>query len=178
MRASTHRHRRRYSRGESERSSARRRGRPRGVVLATKFHGTMGETLTGATATLDHARGRRALRRLKTEWIDLPGASLGPVEQARGDALGAVGSHRAGRSATSDPRRTRCAASRHNGSRANAGCRDSCASSRRTRCWCAGSRPMCCRRAWGTRRSRESARRRLAFGRWRGRRGLTRAGRR
>jgi aryl-alcohol dehydrogenase-like predicted oxidoreductase len=64
-----------YSRGESEEivGKALAGGRREHVVLATKFHGTMGDDVNqaGNSRRWIFAEVENSLRRLKTEWIDL-----------------------------------------------------------------------------------------------------------
>src|ERR1700739_280117 len=64
-----------YSRGESEQivGKALSGGRREGVVLATKFHGTMGDDANeaGNSRRWIMREVEASLRRLKTDWISL-----------------------------------------------------------------------------------------------------------
>ena len=64
-----------YSRGESEEivGKALAGGRRDNVVLATKFHGSMGDdpNEAGQLAALDRPRGRGLAAAARTDWIDL-----------------------------------------------------------------------------------------------------------
>ena len=146
-----------YSRGESEEivGKALAGGRRDNVVLATKFHGTMGDDPNEAGNSRRWIfREVEASLQAPADRLDrpLPGAPLGPVDRPRGDARRAVAtSSRRARSATSARRPTRRRrSSRRSGSPASAACSASSASSRRTRSSRAGSRPTCCRPAWST----------------------------
>ena len=148
-----HRHRRRVLRGESEEivgkalpgPARRRRAGHQGAR-------PMGEdpNLRGQLAALDHPGGARTAcagwHRLDRPLPDPPAR---PDDRHRRDARRAErpGPRRA-RSATSaarpsPPRRS----SRRSGSLSGAAASGSSASSRRTRSWCAASRPTCCRSA-------------------------------
>ena len=129
-----------YARGESEEivGKALAGGRRDNVVLATKFHGTMGDDPNEAGNSRRWIfREVEASLQAPADRLDrpLPGAPLGSVDRPRGDARRAdATSSRRARSATSAPRPTRRRrSSRRSGSRASAACSASSASSRRTR---------------------------------------------
>jgi aryl-alcohol dehydrogenase-like predicted oxidoreductase len=130
-----------YSQGESEVivGKALAGGRRDDVVLATKAHGAMGPdpNSRGVSRRWLIREVEDSLRRLGTDWIDLyqihryqPGVDIE-------ETLGVL-------SATSAPRCShRRRSSRRSGRHASGGCSATSASSRRTRCSPAPSRPTC-----------------------------------
>jgi aryl-alcohol dehydrogenase-like predicted oxidoreductase len=132
-----------YSRGESEEivAKALAGGRRDDVVLATKVHGDMGErpNQRGNSRRWIVREVEDSLRRLGTDWIDLY-----QIHRPEEDTI----SYGRARSATSaHPRSRRHRSLRRSGFRASGTWSASPASSRRTRCSRAESRPMCCRPA-------------------------------
>ena len=138
-----------YSAGESEEIVGEAlKGRRDDVVLATKFHATMG------TDPNERGNSRRwimrevenSLRRLGTDWIDLYQVHRPEAETDIDETLGAltdlvhqgkvryIGSSTFPASAVVEAQWV-CASGALSGS---------CASSRRTRCSCAASRATCC----------------------------------
>ena len=143
-----------YSRGESEEivGKALAGGRRENVVLATKFHGTMGDdpNESGNSRRWIMREVEASLRRLQTDWIDLYQVHRWDPWTDHEETLGALSDlvARRGRSATSAPRPTRrrrsCEAqwvARERGYSASS------ASSLPTRSSLAASRRTCCRRA-------------------------------
>ncbi|WP_344842262.1 aldo/keto reductase [Nonomuraea dietziae] len=142
-----------YSQGESEEivgGALAKSGRREEVVLATKVHGVMGEgpNQRGNSRRWIFQAVEDSLRRLCTDWIDLyqihrPDPDTDIEEYAR----------RADRPRTAGqgPLRRQLHLPRPPAGRGALGGRaarpraGSCASSRRTPCWCAASRPTCCR---------------------------------
>ena len=130
-----------YSRGESEEivGKALAGGRRDNVVLATKFHGTMGDDPNEAGNSRRWIfREVEASLQAPADRLDrpLPGPPLGSVDRPRGDARRADRPRRAGQGPLHRlARRTRRRrSSRRSGSRASAATSASSASSRRTRC--------------------------------------------
>ena len=146
-----------YARGESEEivGKALAGGRRDNVFLATKVHGTMGDDPNqfGNSRRWIVAEVENSLRRLGTDWIDLYQIHRPELDTDIDETLGAltdlvhqgkvryIGSARPSRPARS---------SKPSGSPSGACASASSASSRRTRSWCAASRPTCCRRVRGT----------------------------
>ena len=139
-----------YSQGESEEivGKALTGGRRDDVVLATKFHGAMGEdpNRQGNSRRWIIREVEDSLRRLGTDWIDLyqvhrpdPGTD---IEETLGALTDLVhqGKVRYLGSSTFPP----SAIVEAQGRPATDICNALSASSRRTRSWSAASRPRCC----------------------------------
>ena len=156
-RASTSSTRPTSTRAASPRRSSRKalKGRRDEVVLATKVHGAMGEgpNERGNSRRWIIQECEASLRRLGTDWIDLyqihrwdhghrPRRDARRAHRPRARGQGAL--HRL---VHVSGERDRDGAV---GCRSGAAASASSASSRRTRCSCAGSRPRCCRSARGT----------------------------
>ena len=137
-----------YSQGESEEilAKALTGGRRDDIVLATKFHGAMGEdpNQQGSSRRWIIREVENSLRRLGTDWIDLYQVHRPRADTDIEETLGALTWSTRARSGTSaHPHFPPARSSRRSGSRATGTCSASSASSRRTRSWSAGSRPRC-----------------------------------
>ncbi len=142
-----------YSAGESEEIVGKAlAGRRDEVVLATKFHGSMGEpggrdpNRSGNSRRWIFQEVERSLARLKTDWIDLYQVHRPEPETDVEETLGALsdlvhqGKIRYIGSSTFPAHRSW----RRSGRRASGGSSASSASSPPTRCWCEAWRGTCC----------------------------------
>ena len=170
-----HRHRRRLlaRRVRGDRRPRARRGRRDDVVLATKFHGAMGEdpNQRGNSRRWIIREVEESLRRLRTDWIDLYQVHRPDADTDIEETLSALTRPRPRRQGPLHRQLDVPGLADRRGAvgrRASAGSSASRPSSRRTRSSSAASRPTCCRPAQRhgiAVHPVEPARRRLAVGR-------------